>query len=579
MLKKNDIVTIRIDDISKDGEGIGKADGFALFVKDTVPGDLIEASVMKVKKRYGYARLLRVLEPSTDRTEPACPVARQCGGCRLQMMTYEKQLQLKQHIVINTLEHIGGFTVVPKEKADFPEKTLKTVPMQPIVPVDPVFRYRNKAVIPVGTNKDGKPVAGFFAGHTHAIIPCDDCLLGPEENGSIIRCILYWMVKQNIPAYNEADGTGLIRHIFLRKSRESGRFQLCLIVNGKKVPGVQSLREALDRLHAKGEDGASFTVSEPLICGACFSANTRRTNVIFGDAPVTLWGDPILEDSLYSDRFGITVRYRISPMSFYQVNPNIAEKMYEEVLALADLTGRETVFDLYCGTGTISLFLAKKAKEVIGVEIVPEAVANAMENARLNGCSNARFLEGKAEEVIPELIRKENLHADVVVVDPPRKGCAGSLLRTIIDMNPDKIVYVSCDPATLARDLKILCAEQYRIESVRPYDQFAMSMHVETVVSLGRKKEEIEYAYLPYEGSKDLRMPIKVSYLEIKDWVKQKYGFNVTSLMVAQTKRKHGLIERENYNKPKDEGRGAYPCPKDKEAAIEDAFRYFGMIS
>ena len=503
MLKKNDIVTIRIEDISKDGEGIGKADGFALFVKDTVPGDLVEAGIMKLKKRYGFARLIRVLEPSPDRVEPPCLVARQCGGCRLQMMSYEKQLQLKQNIVKNALEHIGGFKVITDTEETNTADTYSastedadsvgavaatakkgneavavpdTICLHRIIPSDPKFRYRNKAVIPVGTDKDGNLKAGFFAGHTHAIIPSDDCLLGPEENSSIVRCILNWMKENSIPAYSEADGTGLIRHIFLRKSRESGRFQLCLIINGKMIPAVQVLREALNKLQTAG--------GSPLICGACFSVNTKRTNVIFGNPPETLWGDPILEDTLHSDKFGISVRYRISPTSFYQVNPQIAEIMYEEVLALADLTGRETVFDLYCGTGTISLFLASKAAEVIGVEIVPEAVENARENALLNGCSNTRFLEGKAEEVIPALIKKENLHADVVVVDPPRKGCAESLLRTIIDMNPDKIVYVSCDPATLARDLKILCAKQYRVESVRPYDQFSMSMHVETVCLL-----------------------------------------------------------------------------------------------
>ena len=473
MLKKNDTVTIRIEDITKDGEGIGKADGFALFVKDTVPGDLIEAGVMKVKKKYGYARLLRVLEPSPDRTDPPCPVARQCGGCWLQMMTYEKQLELKERIVKNAMEHIGGFTVISEKEAE-------SSFLHAIVPADPVFRYRNKAVIPVGTDKEGNPIAGFFAGHTHSIIPCEDCLLGPEENSRILRCILDWMEEQHVPAYCESDGSGLIRHVFLRKSRETGRFQLCLIVNGKKIPRVQALQETLDRMHT--ENG------EPLICGACFSVNTKKTNVIFGEPPVTLWGDPILEDSLHSERFDITVRYRISPMSFYQVNPYIAEKMYEEVLALAALTGQETVFDLYCGTGTISLFLAKKAKEVIGVEIVPAAVANAKENARINDCTNARFLEGKAEEVIPALLKEEKLHADVVVVDPPRKGCAESLLQTILSMSPERIVYVSCDPATLARDLKILCTGQYRIESVRPYDQFAMGMHVETVVLLSRLK-------------------------------------------------------------------------------------------
>ena len=465
MLNKNDTAVIRIEDITRTGEGIGRADGFALFVKDTVPGDLAEVRVMKIKKSYGYARLIRVLEPSPDRTEAPCPAARQCGGCRLQMMAYGKQLQLKENIVRQALEHIGGFTDISC--------------MHPITPAEPFFRYRNKAVIPVGTDRKGEPVAGYYAGHTHVIIPCEDCLLGPEENASIVRTVLDWMKRFHVPAYRETDGSGLIRHIFLRKSRESGRFQLCLIVNGKKIPALSALQESLDLLRTPA--------GEPLIGGACYSVNTRNTNVIFGGPVRTLWGDPILTDSLHSEKYGITVRYRISPMSFYQVNPYIAEKMYEEVLTLAGLTGEETVFDLYCGTGTISLFLASRAARVIGVEIVPEAVRNAEENARLNGFENTRFYEGKAEEVIPDLFEKENLRADVVVVDPPRKGCAPALLQTMLDMQPVKIIYVSCDPATLARDLKILCEKNYRLESIRPYDQFAMGMHVETVVLLSRK--------------------------------------------------------------------------------------------
>ena len=488
MLKKNDNVTIRIEDISKDGEGIGRADGFALFVKDTVPGDLVEAGIVKMKKKYGYARLIRVLEPSPDRIQALCPVARQCGGCRLQMMRYDMQLKLKENIVRNALEHIGGFSVIPADLGKESERQPGEAPLYPAVSADPPLRYRNKSVIPVRTNKEGHPVAGFYAGHTHSIIPCEDCLLGPEENSRIIRCILDWMQEEKIPAYNEKETSGLIRHIFLRKSRENGRFQLCLIVNGKKVPAVSSLKAALDRIETPA--------GESLICGACYSVNSKNTNVIFGSAPKTLWGDPILEDSLHSETFGVSVRYKISPMSFYQVNPNIAEKIYEEVLALADLTGKETVFDLYCGTGTISLFLASKAAEVIGVEIVPEAVRNAEENALINGCANARFIEGKAEKVIPVLIEKEGIHAGVVVVDPPRKGCAESLLQTILAAAPDRIIYVSCDPATLARDLKILCAEKYQIKSVRPYDQFAMSMHVETVCLLSNTQRPKKESYI-----------------------------------------------------------------------------------
>ena len=507
MLKKNEIVTVRIEDMSKDGEGIGKADGFALFVKDTVPGDLVEAGIMKMKKTYGYARLIRVLKSSPDRTEAPCPVAKQCGGCRLQMMTYDSQLRMKQSLVRNALERIGGFSVrlegeQAEQESEEENAGDNTVLLQKIVPSAAPLRYRNKAVIPVGADREGKPAAGFFAAHSHTIIPCEDCLLGPEENAEILRIFLEWMEEQHIEPYDEKSGTGLIRHIFLRKSREEGCFQLCLIVNGKRIPAVKQLQDSLDRLRTPE--------GKPLIAGACFSINTRNTNVIFGKPAEALWGDPVITDSLHAVKAGITRHYRISPASFYQVNPAVAEKIYDAVLEFADLTGSETVFDLYCGTGTIALFLAAKAARVIGVEVVPDAVRNAEENARLNGCTNVRFIEGKAEEIIPDLVRMEQLAADVVVVDPPRKGCAMPLLQTIVNMHSRKIVYVSCDPATMARDMKYLCANGYRAVCVRPYDQFAMSTHVESCVLLERVSNRKADSYVKL----NVRME---DYYRIKD--------------------------------------------------------------
>ena len=491
MLKKNERVTIEIEDISRNGEGIGKADGFALFVKDTVPGDLAEVSVMKLKKTYGYARLVRVVSPSPDRTEAPCPLAVPCGGCQLQAMSYEKQLVLKEKTVRDALERIGGI----------PDDILAGV-MKDIVPSDPYLRYRNKAIYPIGYNKDGNPVAGFYAAHSHRIIPCADCLLGPKENRKILETILHWMKVHQIPAYDESEKRGLLRHVFLRRSRLEGRYQLCLIVNGDTIPYWKELREQLDSL--KTESG------ESLIKGAAYSVNTKDTNVIFGSVVKTLWGDPDLTDSLHAEKYGISVQYRISPASFYQINPGIAEKMYEEVLELAGLTGNETVFDLYCGTGTISLFLAAGAQRVIGVEVVPEAVRNARENARLNQIENAEFLEGKAEEIVPELLRAEGVRADVVVVDPPRKGCDETLLKTIVSISPEKLIYASCDPATLARDLKYLIAEGYRLQSIRPYDQFAMSMHIESCVLLERVSNRKADSYV--------KLNVKMEdYYRIKD--------------------------------------------------------------
>ncbi|MBP3736156.1 MAG: 23S rRNA (uracil(1939)-C(5))-methyltransferase RlmD [Lachnospiraceae bacterium] len=463
VFKKNDIVTVTVTDFGNDGEGIGKADGYTLFIKDAVIGDTVSARIMKVKKGYAYARLLEVITPSPHRTDPPCPVARPCGGCQLQSVTYEEQLHFKRRKVENALRRIGGFS----------EEKLRAV-MQDTEPSPRTLRYRNKMIVPVGTGKDGAPVAGFYAGRTHDIIPCEDCLLGQPENGAILKEILGFMREKGISAYDEESGEGLIRHVFLRRSRESGENMLCLITNGDAAEYARELKARLD-------PGAH---PEWKITGAGYSVNRERTNVIFGGPVRPLWGKAALEDALHSEKYGIHMRYRISPMSFYQVNPYIAEKMYEKVLDLAELTGKETVFDLYCGIGTISLFLASKAREVIGVEIVPDAVKNAAENAALNGLSNARFLEGKAEEVVPALMKRENLRADVVVVDPPRKGCDETLLDTIIGIAPERLIYVSCDPATLARDLKRLTGCGYDLTFVKPYDQFAMTGHVETVCLL-----------------------------------------------------------------------------------------------
>ena len=601
-MEKNDEVTVLIEDMTSEGLGIGHADGMAVFIKDTVPGDTVRARVVKIKKTYAFARLTEIVRSSADRVQPACPVARRCGGCQLQMMSYESQLKMKQRKVAGNLMHIGGFLQ-------------NELPIEPVVPSPDILRYRNKAQFPIGEGRDGRPVAGFYAGRTHSIIPCTDCRLGVTENASILSCILKWMEDYSIRPYDERTGRGYIRNVLIRKGFETGQIQVCLVANAEKCPREKELvkrlthlifEEAIDDVKTvKAEEteaeGKAEAAGKAEKAGESFSKlasivlniNTQNTNVILGDKTRTLWGSDNIRDVIRADGCGENgVCFEISPKSFYQVNPHQTRNLYSLVLEYAQLTGTETVWDLYCGIGTISLCMARRLKElnheregienagnVYGVEIVPEAIENARHNAQLNNLYNAKFFVGKAEEVLPEKYEKDGIHADVMIVDPPRKGCDEEVLQTMVKMQPKRIVYVSCDSATLARDLRYLKEAGYMPEKIRPVDMFAQTVHVETVVSLGRKKEEIEYAYLPYEGSKDLKMPIKVSYLEIKDWVKQKYGFNVTSLMVAQTKRKHGLIERENYNKPKGEGRGAYPCPKDKEAAIEDAFRYFGMIS
>ncbi len=474
MLKKNDLVQLKIEDLGSSGEGIGRVDGYTLFVKDTIIGDVVEARVMKAKKSYGFARLTRVLSPSPDRVTPPCPLARSCGGCQIQEMAYPRQLLYKEEKVWQDLLRIG----------EVPEDVLLAA-REPIVGMtaedpgfdreeDAPFRYRNKAQFPIGTDKEGHPVAGFFAGRTHSIIPVTDCLLQPEADARIIRILLTYMEEFQIPAYDETTHTGLVRHVLIRSGFATGEVQVCLVINGRKLPHPEVLVRRLTEL--------------PGMTGICISPNEKQTNVILGDTVEVLWGEACLTDEIDG------IVFRISPLSFYQVNPVQTEKLYRQVLDYADLDGTETVWDLYCGIGTISLFLARHAKEVRGVEVVPRAVEDARENARINGIENAIFYAGKAEEVLPGICAGDTpegtlapeaaARPDVIVVDPPRKGCDPALLKTMADMAPDRIVYVSCDPATLARDVNCLRARGYEVRKYRPYDCFSHTIHIETVMLL-----------------------------------------------------------------------------------------------
>ena len=450
-MRKDDLITVTIEDLSSEGLGVGHYDGMAFFIKDTVIGDVAEAKIMKLKKTYGYARLTRLITPSPDRIKARCPVARQCGGCQIQAMRYSAQLRFKEAKVRNNLIRIGKF---------------EHPPMEPIISMEEPFRYRNKAQFPVGMSKDGRIIAGFYAGRTHAIIECEDCLLGVEENRVILDLVLEYMKEYHISPYEELTGKGLVRHVMIRKGFATGEVMVCLIVNGDSLPHVDALVERLRTIQGM----ASITLN----------INREQTNVIMGREIKLLWGQPYIEDTIGS------VRFRISPLSFYQVNPLQTEKLYNKALEYAGLTGEETVWDLYCGIGTISLFLAQRAKQVYGVEIVPAAIEDAKANAALNGMTNAEFFVGKAEEILPEKYEKEGITADVIVVDPPRKGCEESVLATMIQMAPKRIVYVSCDSATLARDLKYLCHHGYELTRCCPTDMFGNSVHVETVCCLYR---------------------------------------------------------------------------------------------
>jgi 23S rRNA (uracil1939-C5)-methyltransferase len=471
--KKNDFVEMQIEDMSDTGEGIGKTDGFIWFVKDAVIGDRVRAKVMKTKKSYGFARLMEVLEPSPARVEPACPVARQCGGCQLQAMSYEEQLRFKEKKVFNNLKRIGGFENLACVDEDGALRDLEDagkIPFLPIIGMENPWRYRNKAQFPFGCDRDGRIVTGFYAGRTHDIIESEDCLLGVEENAKILACIKAYMEEYKVAPYNEAAHSGLVRHALIRKGFRTGELMVCLVINGpaKALKHSEVLVERLCALYPEQMKSISCSI------------NTEKTNVIMGRDIVNLYGPGYITDDIGS------VRYRISPLSFYQVNPVQTERLYSTALEYAGLTGDETVWDLYCGIGTISLFLAQKAKKVYGVEIIPAAIEDARANAELNGFTNTEFFVGKAEEVLPEQYEKNHTYADVIVVDPPRKGCDQLCLDTILKMSPKKVVYVSCDSATLARDLKHLCANGYRLEKVRAVDQFPGSTHVETVVSIRR---------------------------------------------------------------------------------------------
>ena len=551
MLQKNDVIQVTIEDIGSDGAGIGHVDGMAMFVKDTVIGDIVEAKIMKMKKSYGYARLMRILTPSPWRVEAKCPVARQCGGCQIQEMAYEEQLRFKESKVRSHLMRIGKFAEIP---------------MEPIVGMEDPFHYRNKAQFPIGTDRDGNIIAGFYAGRTHSIISNRRCYLGVDWNEQILDKVLEHMKGHHISAYDEATGQGLVRHVLVRYGFTTKEIMVCLIINGSTLPKSEALVESLCTI--------------PGMTSISLNINRERTNVILGREIKLLWGRTYIEDYIGD------VKYQISPLSFYQVNPVQTKKLYSLAMEYAGLTGAETVWDLYCGIGTISLFLAQKAKQVYGVEIVPEAIEDARNNAAINGITNAEFFVGKAEEVLPEYYASyekehagEKAYADVIVVDPPRKGCDEVLLNTILKMQPKKVVYVSCDSATLARDLRVLCDGGYELVRCRAVDQFPMTGHVETVVLLSQQKPDdtIEID-LDLDELDATSAELKATYQEIKDYVLKEFGLKVSNLYISQIKRKCGIEVGENYNLPKSENSKVPQCPKEKEDAIRAALKYFAMI-
>ena len=589
-MNKNDLFELTITDMGTDGEGIGHYDGMTFFVKDALIGDVITARALKLKKNYGYARVEEIKSPSTFRVEAECPLHRSCGGCQIQALSYDKQLEFKNEKVRNNIIRIGGFD---PEFIDYV--------MQPVVGMDKPYRYRNKAQFPVGKDRNGKLVTGFYASRTHSIIPVTDCLLGVKENEKILDIVKSWMGENHIEPYNEETHKGLVRHVLIRFGFTSKEIMVCLIINGKSLPASDSLCEKLSEI--------------PGMTSVSYNVNTEKTNVILGKRTECIWGQPYISDTIHLRTYpdfketGLGIEYQISPQSFYQVNPEQTEKLYSTALEFAGLTGKESVWDLYCGIGTISLFLSQKAKQVYGVEIVPQAIEDAKNNARLNGITNAEFFVGKAEEVLPEFYanaagdagtdmisadgnngedtnrcmdgrNRDMLRPDVIVVDPPRKGCDERCLDTMLKMAPDRIVYVSCDSATLARDLKILCQGGYEIRKIQVFDQFAHSVHVETVCLLSQRKAD---DYLEVEIDLDeldaTSAETKATYEQIKKYVAENNeGMKVSNLYIAQVKKKCGIELGQNFNLPKSESAKQPQCPKEKEDAIVEALKAFQMI-
>jgi 23S rRNA (uracil1939-C5)-methyltransferase len=449
-IKKDDCVTMEIIDMGTEGEGIGKIDDFTVFVPQTVTGDKVEVLIQKVKKSFGHGKALRVIVPSPFRAEPRCGVFDQCGGCQLQHMSYEAQLKWKTKKVRETLRRIGG---------------LKDIEVADTLGMQEPFNYRNKAQYPI-REENGALKIGFFAQKSHRIIPAERCDIQDTRNEEVIKRVKDFLIQQHISIYNEQTHKGLVRHLLIKTAYHTGEMMVCLVINGKTLPHQDQLIATLKEVQG--------------LTSLVLNHNTEKTSSTLGTQMTVIHGQDFIIDQIGD------LRFKISPLSFFQVNPLQTNVLYDKALEFASLTGEETVWDAYCGIGTISLFLAQKAKKVYGVEIVPEAITSANANAKLNNITNTEFFTGKAEDIIPSLY-KEGIIADTIVVDPPRKGCDAKLLDTLIEMNPQKIVYVSCDPATLARDLAYLTQNGYTVHQVQPVDMFPHTTHVECVIGMQRK--------------------------------------------------------------------------------------------
>lgn len=544
MLAKNQCFEMTCDAFGQDAQGVCRHEGMAVFVPGLLPGERALVRIVKPEKRYAFGRVEKLLEKSPNRTEPFCPIYKRCGGCVCQHMTYEASLAFKRQQVQDLLRRVGGLSI--------------EVP--PVWGMAHPFGYRNKGAYPVAQT-DGAPACGFFAPRSHDLVPLPEngCAIQGEDSAKATQAVLSWMHENSVPAYDEQTGRGLVRHIMTR-STTSGELMVVVVVTRADIPKASRLIELL-------------RAAVPGLCSVCLSVNSRRTNVILGTDIRVLWGKAAMEDTLCG------LRFSVSPLSFFQVNPQQTERLYGLALEYAGLTGAETVVDAYCGAGTISLLLAQKAKKVIGIEIVPEAIQNANENAARNGIANAEFHVGATEELLPKLV-ENGLRPDVIVLDPPRKGCDPAVLQAIIAAAPKRVVYVSCGAPTLARDAKLLTEGGYAAEKVQCVDMFCWTGAVETVMVMSQQNpDDIVKVGIDADELAVTKAESKATYGEIQARVKEQTGLNVTPLYIAQVKRKHGIIERECYNKAKSESAKMLICPPDKEKAIEDALRFFGMIA
>ena len=537
-LAKNQEHTVTIEGYGEGGMGVARIDGRVVFVHGALRGEKCRVLILKTLKSVAFAKVIEVLEPSGERITPDCPYFPRCGGCTYRHIRYEEELRLKRQRVQDNLSRIGGSDVTVEE----------------ILGAQDTLRYRNKAQYPV--SKDG--AVGFYRARTHEVIECERCLLVKPEADAAAEALRAYMQSCHVAGYDEKTGRGLVRHLYVR-SNEAGESLICVLVNGDKLPKE-------DRLVALLRDAC------PKCTGIVLGTNTKKGNVILGDRYRTLWGEDRLEDTLCGKTF------RLSVPSFYQVNRVQAERLYAKAIEFAGLTGQESVLDLYCGAGTITLALSDHAKKVLGAEIVPEAIDDARENAARNGVKNVEFFCGDASDVAKKLAR-ENLRPDVITVDPPRKGLAADVVESIAEMQPQRVVYVSCDSATMARDVKRFAGLGYSARRACAVDMFPRADHVETVCLLSKlqSKEHIEIEVKMDEL--DLTSAeSKATYEEIKAYVLEHTGLKVSYLYIAQVKQKYGIIERENYNKPKSENAKQPQCPPEKEKAITEALRHFGMI-